>query len=87
MLEKRFYDFKNNIAPRKYGKYWEDAKKTFSIDYIKSSFVSHGVRNYLPDIYSTKFKEEDLLKIYSNRKDVWQKVGCKKICQKKTVKT
>jgi hypothetical protein len=86
MLEKRFSDFKNNIAPRKYGKYWEDAKKTFSIDFINSSFVSYGERNYLPEIYSTKFLKENLLKIFSNRKDVWQKLGDKKICQKKDSK-
>jgi len=83
MLEKRFSDFKTNIAPRKYGEYWEEAKKSFSIDFKNSRYVSFGERNYLPEIYSTKFEEKSLLKVFSDRKDVYQKLGDQKICLKK----
>jgi hypothetical protein len=83
MLEKRFSDYKTNIAPRKYGEYWEEAKKSFSIDFKNSRYVSFGERNYLPEIYSTKFEDKSLLKIFSDRKDVYQKLGDQKICLKK----
>jgi hypothetical protein len=83
MLEKRFSDFKNNIVTKKYGEYWEKAKKTFSVDFKNSRFVSLGERNYLPDIYSANFEENSLLKIFGGSKDVYQKLGDQQICLKK----
>ena len=53
-LEKRFillkkFVKKNNL---KFGPFWENAKKTFNINFIDGYYYSLGKRNYLPFVYN-----------------------------------
>ena len=61
MNEIRFNNFKKSIAPKKYGKFWSEAKNTFNIDFKDGNFISKGARNYLPTIYNPKLNRDDLL--------------------------
>ena len=66
-LKIRFESFKNYIIENnfKFGDYWENAKKTFYVDYDDGNYYSKGIRNYLPYLYDfhnyDKNKEEKFL--------------------------
>jgi putative sugar O-methyltransferase len=83
MLEKRFNKFKQEIVDIKYGKYWEEAKKSFEINFIDSKFKNLGERDYYPEIYDEQIDKKDLVKIFNNSDYFYQVLGSQKLCQKK----
>ena len=79
-LEARFIKFKSTYRKNdlKYGKYWEEAKKTFNVSFKESRYQSHGSRNYLPLIYDEdQFNEEEIIKVNGKK---FLKIGNKNLC-------
>ena len=79
-LKIRFESFKNYIIENnfKFGDYWENAKKTFDVDYDDGNYYSKGIRNYLPFLYD--FHNYDKNKIVKISGYDFLKVGQKKLC-------
>ena len=69
-LIERFRKLKNDLKNKKfsYGKYWENAKKTFEIDFDENGYKNYGSRDYFPELfheinlnnYQTLDKEENI---------------------------
>jgi putative sugar O-methyltransferase len=83
MLEERFNKFKKQIVDKKYGKFWEEAKKSFNISFVNSKFKNFGERDYFPEIYDEKTNKKDLVKIFHDQDYFYQKIGSQKLSQKK----
>ena len=84
-LEARFIKFKSTYRKNdlKYGKYWEEAKKTFNVSFKESRYQSHGSRNYLPLIYDEdQFNEEEIIKVNEKK---FLKIGNKNLCTTKNI--
>ena len=84
-LEARFIKFKSTYRKNdlKYGKYWEEAKKTFNVSFKESRYQSHGSRNYLPLIYDEdQFNEEEIIKVNGKK---FLKIGNKNLCTTKNL--